>query len=339
MAYSKLPGEPGAVVLPVQARPFIQSGSVDIFAFGARGKKETSTGDMTAGSAVLSNVAASKFPEGTWVAVDGAGAASTTGSMTNASYTLTVANAAGFEIGKDAQVTGAGPGGADLYGEITQVVNTTITLARAASATVTGVAVALVESTSLPARLIGKVITAGGSTLILDRAATTSVTGATVTTDNSLAIQAAIDSMNAPVSLPGGTYAMRSGKTLYIPPGELDEATGYSAYPCHRTIRITRQMLVTGDVPTGMLGGAPTARLELARGMRTGMLVESVVDSRTTGGYAHGATVQNLVFSGNCVFEQPSGIINNIFNQPYPAPRNPKTAYAKGDVRLPSVAR
>jgi hypothetical protein len=75
----------------------LSSGTLSVKAFGGRGKKETSTGSMVAGSAVITGIESSKFPVGTYLAIDGAGARSTTGSISAASQILSVADATGFE--------------------------------------------------------------------------------------------------------------------------------------------------------------------------------------------------------------------------------------------------
>lgn len=72
----------------------------------------------------------------------------TTGNMTAASAILTVASNPGFGIGNTITVPGAGPGGTNLNTTILSVTGTTIVLATPASTTVTGVTVTVPPCTS-----------------------------------------------------------------------------------------------------------------------------------------------------------------------------------------------
>jgi hypothetical protein len=314
------------------------AGRVNVKDYGGRGKKETSTGNMTAGLAVVSGTESAKFPVGTWLAIDGAGARSTTGSITATSQTLTVDDATGFEEGVILRIAGAGFAGDDWYPEVTIVNGLTITIDGAAITTVVGAVVDLVEPTTLPAKLLGRVVShSGPSALTLDRVALTSVAGAAMSTDNYRAFKAAIDAMNAPV-VPGGNFASRHGTVLYIPPGEDDPVNGWGAYMCHRPIRIKRHMVMTGDVPNGALGTEGTAVLEYPAGTRCGILIESSGGVRTTGGNASGATIQNVRGNGGAEFDSPVDT-PSLFGQGHPKIRRPATVVTKGTIRIPTTAR
>jgi hypothetical protein len=316
----------------------VSTGTLNVKAFGARGKKETSTGSMVAGSAVVTSTDSAKFPVGTYVSVDRAGARSTTGSITATSQTLTVADATGFEEGIVARIAGAGHGGSDWYPEIIIVNGNTITIGEAAWTTVVDAVVDLVEPTTLPAKLLARVVAHNGATaLTLDRVALTSVTGVEISTDNYRPFKLAQDSMNAPV-VPGGNFASRHGLVLYVPPGELDPVLGWGSYMFHRGIRIKRHMVLEGDVPNGALGSEGSAILEFARGLRYGILIESAGGIRSTGGNAAGTTVRNIRMNGAALTEPPIPV-PSLFGQEHPRVRRPATAYVKGDVRIPTTAR
>jgi hypothetical protein len=312
-------------------------GTVNAKDYGARGKKDTSTGNMTAGSATITGTEASKFPVGTWLAIDGAGAKSTTGSITAASQDLTVADPTGFETGVCVRVAGAGIGGVDFYTEVCRVAGSVVTVDIVAGTTVAGAAVDLIEANSLPAKLIGRVVShPSASSVILDRVALSSVGGAAVSTDNSRAFTAAIDAMNSAVTYPAN-FASRHGSVLYIPPGDLDATNGWGSYMCHRTIRITRHLVMTGDVPNGAVGTEPTVVLEFAPGIRAGLMIEGGSDVKTSGGNGAGATIRNIRANGGATFENP--VQPSLFGQTHPATWHPATAYAKGVVRIPTVGR
>lgn len=347
MAYSLVPGINGHYALDLAAfasemhdtvTATVAPGAVNVKSYGAYGKKETSTGTMSSGSATITAIEASKFPIGTWLAIDGAGYKATTGSITATSQTLTVASATGFEEGVFCRIVGAGFSGEDWYAEVLVVSGTTITIDAGAITTVAGAVVDLVEPTTLPAKLLGQVIAhPSGTSVTLDRQALTAVTGAAVSTDNYRPFKAAQDAMNAAI-VPGGNFASRHGKVLYIPPGDLDASLGWGTWMCHRTIRIKRHMVVTGDVPNGALGTEGTVTLDFPQGTRAGILFESSGGVRSTGGNAAGSTLQNLRLNGGCDTESPIDT-PSLFGQDHPRIWHPKTAYTKGQVRIPTTAR